>query len=1320
MNNKVDFYNISEVDYASIEEKDNDTFYRSESDLYLGDQTLTTRVKGANETDFREKNVILTPDNIGTIHKTKLQWTDENAVDAQLLIDNPVTLFDNEFKQGSYIIELEDLTSDKSSYSKGNNVTIIGYEYSSFGGQIMVGNEFQYRDKKEGIWNSWKAVYGEFNVPTTVEIGAVPSDSQQFIVKRYVNKNFADLDAFPEASEHGKTVVRLFDGGSVAGSINAVILENSSNTGHYVSQLYISSDGIRFRARQDQTNWTTAGDNWHRLVENHNFYYFNSSGWYRIATSATISNNSCTISIGKYYNTTNGEAHKVEFIGTHRNVKFLSIYNKYNAEIGFDKIRFVYPKSDSNQISYLEVHYKLSSSNQTDITIENAWHSIGDWQLVPNLISRPDAVDSDFTSTEYTFPINYFVGEGPFEKTMLLRSNPANTSYGGFIQEHTTVTSNATTFVSWKDPGVNVTQTFPAHIGRHNTGGGGDNPGSIYIVPYHTNTQPWTGQVGLIITKSEAKFEGSRILTAANAPTTALNGLLLTGDGVAIKYKSAKATKNMIQFWDNNTNDNYGSGIKIGGGGALILGAGESPISALPPEILHGETEELVLASDQNITFYTNANNGFSSASKFQMNGSHDGQLIVPNINLTYALGREISAGDLFYWMVRGGSVTLNGITTGYLKIILPVGYTSTMIRFTLSIYNYIEDTSVDYVIGGYNYSLDSKWYKCTAYCNGKAGVSTSNLTVRFGTYDNKSAITIGEANTEWNHLKAHIHDITFGHQWHSDLKYKSWNVSVTTTGLTTTIATIRNTHVGYNSITKNLIDYHDGRYVRSAYSLAELTNPPWIASWTSGSGYCELRATSPTTLKSLMSLNNVDNTRDSVKSVATANALTLMGGDEVRFNYPGNINHLWFNYRLASGTNASTAVINYYFGDGKNNWSTVTLNAGALNGRATSATSASTAIYANIVSGTYSGNGGNQPPTFVGGGQVKFCMMRGLKGISDNTFNNNYCDCILMDTYTGSDVPYVTGLGISKTTNINAYIMVGAKGSGSWNTYREIALQGSPARFSSIAGGFDGNPDFNTFGIIASYRPCSRKNFSAAFFGKCLRQATVGASEKNQTGDAFIIGNGKDLTASSFGAKTDSNALRVTYQGDVLATKAFTSSGADYAEYIYPWYDNNINNEDRIGYFITIKNNKMYFAQPGDYICGITSGNPSVIGNGDENYYWMYERDNFNRIILEDVIENKKDELGNPIITKNGAMKVSSEYDPTLSSFYIPRDKRPEWDCVGMMGVLPVHDDGTCQKDGFCMVGLNGIATKYDNSNNNKYYVLDRISENVIKVLLK
>lgn len=254
-------------------------------------------------------------------------------------------------------------------------------------------------------------------------------------------------------------------------------------------------------------------------------------------------------------------------------------------------------------------------------------------------------------------------------------------------------------------------------------------------------------------------------------------------------------------------------------------------------------------------------------------------------------------------------------------------------------------------------------------------------------------------------------------------------------------------------------------------------------------------------------------------------------------------------------------------------------------------------------------------------------------------------------------------------------------------------------------------------------------QNYASCAVGKFNTRMGGGGSENTQVGDAFVVGNG---TASA-----RSNALRVTYLGDIMGTKAFQSSGADYAEFVKPWWDANIYNEDRVGYFVTIKDGLLCKADNGDCIIGITSGNPSVVGNADEDYYWKYERDEFSRIVMEDVPElaQKVDEDGNlvfneethePIMEETGniilnaRMKLAEDYDTSLQQSYIPRAERPEWDYVGMVGVLPVRDDGTCVPGRFCKCGNGGIATIAQGRNLDTYMVLERVTYNVIIVILK
>lgn len=255
-------------------------------------------------------------------------------------------------------------------------------------------------------------------------------------------------------------------------------------------------------------------------------------------------------------------------------------------------------------------------------------------------------------------------------------------------------------------------------------------------------------------------------------------------------------------------------------------------------------------------------------------------------------------------------------------------------------------------------------------------------------------------------------------------------------------------------------------------------------------------------------------------------------------------------------------------------------------------------------------------------------------------------------------------------------------------------------------------------------------ENNASHALGKFNKSMQSGGVDDNQIGDVFVIGNGTSDASLS-------NAFRVTYQGSVYGVGEFNTSGADYAEFIKPWADGNTESEDRVGYFVTVKNGLLYKANEGDYIAGITSGNPSIVGNSDEDYYWRYERDRFNRIVMEDVPEiiEMKDENGNLVfdeqthepvmietgnIIPNARMKLSEGYDPTLQQDYIERKNRKEWDYVGMLGVLPVRDDGTCISGHFCKCGQDGIATISYERWFDTFYVIERVSENVVNVILR
>ncbi|MBD5087381.1 MAG: hypothetical protein HDT30_01000 [Clostridiales bacterium] len=222
---------------------------------------------------------------------------------------------------------------------------------------------------------------------------------------------------------------------------------------------------------------------------------------------------------------------------------------------------------------------------------------------------------------------------------------------------------------------------------------------------------------------------------------------------------------------------------------------------------------------------------------------------------------------------------------------------------------------------------------------------------------------------------------------------------------------------------------------------------------------------------------------------------------------------------------------------------------------------------------------------------------------------------------------------------------------------------------------------------------------------------ATANSSTGTGEGTAFVIGNGSDSSKKS-------NAFRVDYNGKVFAKSEYASTGADYAEY-FEWLDGNENDEDRRGFFVTLDGDKIKKANPDDYILGIVSGQPAVLGNNDECYMGRYELDEFGSYIEEEItinVERVDEETRETKTIQETAKKWKEKetYDPTLP--YVPRAKRKEWSAVGMLGVLSVRDDGTCEVNGYCKCGDDGIATKAEEG----YRVIKRINNNIVKVILK
>ena len=393
-----------------------------------------------------------------------------------------------------------------------------------------------------------------------------------------------------------------------------------------------------------------------------------------------------------------------------------------------------------------------------------------------------------------------------------------------------------------------------------------------------------------------------------------------------------------------------------------------------------------------------------------------------------------------------------------------------------------------------------------------------------------------------------------------------------------------------------------------------------------------------------------------------------------------------------------------------------------------------------NINSGTLAIANGGTGGADVATARTNLGVMASENPVATGTFSLNRRVNSTIGENSFSAGAYTTASGSSShavcySTTASGYC-THAEGSNTYAIGYAAHAEGTMCEASGDYSHVEGSNNYaNATSSHASGANNDADNYASFVLGKRNKAMTTGGAKDNTVGDVFVIGNGT-------GAGENSNAFRVTYAGKAYGLSSYGSTGADYAEF-FEWEDGNNENEDRVGYFVTLSGNKIKKATIGDYILGIISGQPCIIGNSDEDWLGRWEHDEFGRFIKEDVetIVTKNevvevdvlDENGNPtgekiIETKEvetgevihgWKYKANPEYDITKP--YIPREERQEWDYVGMLGVLSVRDDGTCKVNGFCKVANGGIATSANKYiSGETYRVIERVTDNVVKVVFR
>lgn len=238
--------------------------------------------------------------------------------------------------------------------------------------------------------------------------------------------------------------------------------------------------------------------------------------------------------------------------------------------------------------------------------------------------------------------------------------------------------------------------------------------------------------------------------------------------------------------------------------------------------------------------------------------------------------------------------------------------------------------------------------------------------------------------------------------------------------------------------------------------------------------------------------------------------------------------------------------------------------------------------------------------------------------------------------------------------------------------------------------------------------------------------QTVVGRYNKYVTGyasnyaDAGTSATAAGLFVVGIGTSSDpANGFRVAPSGNCYAGKATLNQGADYAEY-FEWQDSNSKNEDRRGRFVTLCDDKIRYATSSDdYILGVVSATPSAVGDvQSESWKNKYITDIFGNTIYEYVdVPEHTDENGEIIRAHVEQRKaLNPNYDPSIK--YTSRELRSEWDAVGLVGKLVVVDDGTCQPNGYCYPGVDGIATASVEKTN--FRVMERLDDTHIRIFIK
>lgn len=166
-------------------------------------------------------------------------------------------------------------------------------------------------------------------------------------------------------------------------------------------------------------------------------------------------------------------------------------------------------------------------------------------------------------------------------------------------------------------------------------------------------------------------------------------------------------------------------------------------------------------------------------------------------------------------------------------------------------------------------------------------------------------------------------------------------------------------------------------------------------------------------------------------------------------------------NARTISLTGSVTGSV-AFDGSGNVSLATTTNHTHLYAGSSIAGGAANSALYANKVYGIYTGNGGQQGPSYYGKNYAGFLMSNATVNS-----NSNYKNWLYMDCYNGNDVGGATALGLDRTEP-RAFIMQSTATRSSWNNTAEILTGYNLSQYIGYYAGYCGVQD-NAFHINTS-----------------------------------------------------------------------------------------------------------------------------------------------------------------------------------------------------------------------------------------------------------